>query len=99
MPRIAKRFSDDAVCSKGFHKILPGPAAPFTTVFVENFPVAVMGDMIMPHWKKKHAVSVILEGWPTVFVNNMPVATMYMPTLCGGMVITTTFGVFAGPIG
>lgn len=97
MPRIARRFADSGICSRGSHKILPGPAAPFTTVFVSNFPASVMGDMIVPHSENEHAASFVVAGWPTVFVNNIPVATLGMPITCGGMVVSTTLGVFAGP--
>jgi uncharacterized Zn-binding protein involved in type VI secretion len=97
MPRIARRFKDSGLCSRGSHNILPGPGAPVLQVFVEDMPVAVQGDLIMPHSENEHMVSVILSGWPTVFVNDIPVATLGMPILCGGAVVSTTSGVFAGP--
>lgn len=96
MPSIATRFTDSGLCSQGSHAILPGPGAPLTTVIVQNMPVALQGDIITPHSINDHEVSFILEGWPTVIVNNIPVATLGMPILCGGMVISTNT-VFAGP--
>lgn len=97
MPRIARRLQDDGKCSKGSHKIVPGSAR--VTVIVEDNPAAVRGDVITPHNKNDHKVSKIAQGWPTVIVNDIPVATQYMPITCGGAVISTVQGVFAGPPG
>lgn len=97
MPRVARRFQDDGICSKGSHKILPGSSVPQTTVIVEDQQAAIQGDIITPHHKNDHKSSKIEKGWPTVYVNNIPVATKHMPITCGGAVETSTRGVFAGP--
>lgn len=97
MPRISRRFQDDGRCSKGSHKILPGPGAPNVTVIVEDKPAALRGDIITPHSKNEHKTSKIAQGWPTVIVNDIQVATQYMPITCGGTVVSAVKGVFAGP--
>ena len=64
------------------------------TVYANFLPVALMGDMLTPHIKgPRHAVSKIITGSPTVFVEGRPVARFGSISSCGHKMITGSFNV------
>lgn len=59
------------------------------TVYANFLPVALMGDPLTPHLKgSRHAVSKIVTGSPTVFVEGRPVARLGSIATCGHRMIT-----------
>ncbi len=65
------------------------------TVLVNGLPAALMGDILTPHIKgPKHAVSKIVTGSPTVFVEGRPLARVGSITSCKHRMITGSFNVF-----
>jgi len=59
------------------------------TVYANFLPVALLGDKITPHLSgHRHAVSMIVTGNPTVFVEGRPVARLGSVNICGHRMIT-----------
>ena len=79
---IAKLYTDTA----GSTILSPGA----TNVFVNNSPVALMGDKAQGHGQGAHAGPSILTGSNNVFVNNKQVARLNDVSTCGHTVITSS---------
>lgn len=63
------------------------------TVFAQGAPVALVGDVVLPHGIPPHDSSIILTGSPTVFAMGRPIASAISLTSCGDPVIPTQFTV------
>ncbi len=64
------------------------------TVYANFLPVALVGNMLTPHIKgPRHAVSRIVTGSPTVFIEGRPVARLGSISSCGHKMITGSFNV------
>lgn len=63
-------------------------------VFINGIPVALLGDLIMPHGIGLHASSMIVTGTPNVFINGRPIATLISQTTCSDTIITNQYTVF-----
>ncbi|WP_198468969.1 PAAR domain-containing protein [Acetomicrobium sp. S15 = DSM 107314] len=68
-------------------------------VFVNDIPVHRQSDAWGPHTcpdiPETHG-SVLAEGWPTVFVNNLEVGYIGAPVACGSFIATGSPDVFVG---
>lgn len=83
MPKLA--LTDDFDYTVGGGRILGGSP----NVGSEGRAIAKVGDRVEPHGEDEHKNAVIIEGSPTVTVNNLPVAREGDLASCGHVIVVT----------